>query len=628
MPDPEKLNTSSKNVSLTLLATTDVHAHLLAYDYYSDQPAPKKAALSRLSTLVEAERALNPNVLLVDNGDFLQGTPLSDLFTDLNPPGTLVHPVVAAMNHLNYDAASLGNHEFNTPLPQLNVILRQMRFPLLCANLNPIGEDASSLKGLWQGHVILERHLLDETGEPQTLKIGLFGVLPPQVVNWDFSRVSGRIYAQDSIDATRKAVQALRDQGADVVIGLAHTGVSTEPEQTKMENAGLYIAGVQGINALVLGHSHLNFPSSDQPLHPEILEHSGTISGVPSVMPGSGAAFLGKIQLTLEKNGASWVVQSHKAELIPAISETPALEDPDFVSRLTPAHEWVLQHVREPIGAVAFPIHSYLAMLPGCITVRLVAHVQAEYLRQKLAGTPLADLPLLSAAAPQKCGGLSGPDHYTNIPAGPVALHHITDIQFFPNEVSAIRLNGAELSDWLEMSASFYNQVVPGLKDQPLRNDNFPPYNSDTIFGLSYQIDLSLPPRFDPNGAVINPQSRRVQNIQYLDANLNPEQEFVLALNNYRSGGGGDFPHASPDRIVYQSDTKIRDLLIRTMASSPSLDALPQAQWDFATVPGASVVFDTSPNARPHLNNTDFADLKEIGATPDGFLRMRLPLAP
>ena len=239
----------------------------------------------------------------------------------------------------------------------------------------------------------------------------------------------------------------------------------------------------------------------------------------------------------------------------------------------------------------------------------------------------MADLPLLSAAAPQKCGGRSGPDHYTDIPAGPIALRHITDLQFFPNDVSALKLKGAEISDWLEMSAGFYNQIAPDIQDQPLRNDNFPPYNCDTIFGLRYQIDLSQPPRFDPNGTVLNPQSRRVHNVQYMGTPLDPEQEFVLAVNNYRSGGGGGFPHVSPDRTVFQSDTKIRDLLVKYLASSPALDDLPKAQWSFAAIPGASVVFETSPNARSFMNQSDFTDLSEIGTTPKRFLRMRLSLA-
>ena len=626
--DLHEANSDSNAVSLTLLATTDVHAHLLAYDYYSDQLAPKKSALSRLSTLIHRERAQNPNVLLVDNGDFLQGTPLSDLITDLSPPDTITHPVVEAMNCLNYDAAALGNHEFNTPLTRLSEILRQMRFPLLCANLTPTGESAGFLQGLWQKHVIVERQFLDQSGGPQTVKIGLFGALPPQVVNWDSSRVSGKICAQDNVTAARKAVQALRDLGADIVIGLAHTGVSTEHERANIENAGLHIAGIHGIDALVLGHTHLRFPSADQPCHPDISEHKCTISGVPSVMPGSGAAYLGKIQLTLEKKGASWAVQSHKAELIPAMAQDQIPQDPDFVSRLTPAHNWVLQQVREPVGTVPFSIHSYFAMLPGCNSVRLVAHVQAEYLRKKLAGTPLADLPLLSAATPQKCGGRSGPDHYTEIPAGPVALRHITDIQFFPNDVSALLLKGAEVSDWLEMSAGFYNQVVPGLQDQPLRDENFPPYNSDAIFGLTYQIDLRQPPRFDPNGRLINPHSRRVHNIRHQGRQLDPAQKFVLAVNNYRSGGGGGFPHVSPDRIVFQSDTKIRDLLVKSLASSPTLDALPKAPWSFTAIPGASVVFETSQNAKSYMNDTDFPDLSELGTNSKGFLQMRLSLAP
>ncbi|SHJ58551.1 2',3'-cyclic-nucleotide 2'-phosphodiesterase / 3'-nucleotidase [Shimia gijangensis] len=626
MPEPDSSKINSNDIRLTLLATTDVHAHLLAYDYYSDHPAKEKSALSRLATLIASERSKNQNVILVDNGDFLQGTPLADVFTDQTPPETVSHPVVEAMNALDYDAAALGNHEFNVPLDRLSAILREMQFPLLCANLTPVDPDEQFLKNLWQSHVILEPQIQDQSGQLQTVRIGLFGVLPPQVLNWDYSRVSGKISAQDSVDAAQVAVQDLRDQGADVVIGLAHTGVSNDTRQGNMENAGLYIAGIEGIDALILGHSHLRFPETDQPDHPEIRERAGTIAGVPTVMPGSAAAYLGKIDLVLEKSGASWNVRSHAAELIPGTGAKLLAEDPNIVARLTPAHEWVLSRVREPLGEVPFPIHSYFSLLPGCTSVRLVAHAQAKYLRSQLKGTSLANLPLLSAAAPQKCGGRSGSGHFTHIPAGPIALRNISDIQFFPNDVSALQLTGCEIVDWLEMSASIYNQVLPDCSEQPLRNDDFPPYNSDTIFGLTYEIDLSLPPRFDPNGHEINPETRRVRNIRHHGTAIDSKQSFVLAVNNYRSGGGGGFPHVTPDRIVFQSDTKIRDLLAETVARPLSLDALPPSPWSFLPIAGASVVFDTGPGVKPFLNQLSIPGLEEIGPTHDGFLRMRLSM--
>lgn len=628
MPESVSSKNTPSEISLTLLATTDVHAHLLAYDYYSDQPSPKKPSLARLASLIAEERAHSPNVLLVDNGDFLQGTPLADLFGDLSPPDAVSHPVIDAMNYLNYDAASLGNHEFNTPLSQLHSILQGLRCPLLCANLNPIGEGASLLNGLWQGQVILDRQLLDQMGNRHTVRIGLFGVLPPQVLSWDYSRVSGRLAATDSIQAARTSVRELREKGADIVIALGHTGLSSKPEEKNMENSGLYIAGIDGIDALVLGHSHLAFPQPDQPTHPEIAAQNGTISGVPTVVPGSAAAYLGKINLTLSQNGQSWRVRSHKSEIVSATEPCLIEEDQNFVSSLSPAHEWVLDQIRAPLGEVSFPIHSYLALLPGCGTVRLVAHAQTEYLREKLSGTSLAQLPLLSAAAPQKCGGRSGPGHFTHIPAGPVALRNIADIQFFPNEVSAIRLNGSEIADWLEMSASIYNRIVPDCPDQPLRNDDFPPYNSDTIFGLTYAIDLTQEPRFDPGGAMTNPTSRRAKDIRYLGEPLDPDQTFVVAVNNYRSGGGGGFPHVSPERIAFQSDTKIRDLLAKTLMAPPSRDALPEVPWRFLPIKGATVVFDTGPGIEPFLEGINVPGLDVVGQKPDGFLQMRLSLEP
>lgn len=605
-------------IRLSILATTDLHGHLLSYDYFADHPADHPA-LSRISSLVNEVRGEAANVLLFDNGDFLQGTPLSDLVSELSPEG-FEHPLVNAMNRMRYDAIALGNHEFNVSLPRLTEVLERIEAPLLCANLHATSAAPVGLGACWRPRTILCRQVVDTAGQMHDLKIGVFGVAPPQVLNWDHSRVAGKLTAADSLQAARRSFEALRAEGADIVIGLAHTGLSDGPEQPGMENTGRQIAATDGLDALVLGHTHLRFPGGEQPKHPDIHPDSGAVHGTPTVQPGAGGSVLGRMELSLELTGGGWRVTGHEVTLVDSLG---AGEDAGFVSALTPAHDWVLGQLRNPVGEITRPIHSGLALLPGCPTVRIVAEALAAYGERQLADTEWSGLPVLAAAAPQKCGGRGGPGHFTDIPAGVVALNHVTDLQAFPNDVSALRLTGAELAEWLEMAVSLYHQIRPGVADQPLRRDAFPIYNCDAIYGLRYEVDLSQPPRFDAAGAVLNPVAQRIHDLTWQGAPLRPDQEFALVVNNYRAGGGGGFPNSGPTRILFEEDTKIRDLLVARFANGdPSVSDAPPP-WRFRPIAGASAWFDTAHAVRDHLNEQPRDALEIIGDTPEGYLRLR-----
>ena len=591
-------------IPLTLLATSDVHAHLLSYDYFSDRPA-EKPALTRIATLIAEIRRTHPNVLLLDNGDFLQGTALSDLFCEDGLPTDMPHPVIAAMNHLGYDVAGLGNHEFNLDLPDLAGALQQAAFPCLNANLHPTAT-GTALNGLWHDRLILRRTLQGTDGTSHSLKIGLFSVLPPQVLAWDHTRIGTRLTAADMVTAARAATTALRAEGADIVIALAHTGFGPDTHEDGMENAAHPILALPDIDAIVFGHTHLPYSTS---------------RATPAVLPAAEASQLGRIDLTLTRTAATWQVTETVATLLPATPQTHA-EDQDLRALLEPAHQRTLKGIRRPVGTLPRAVHSYFCVLPDCNPACLIAEAQRHYVARQLKDTPLAALPLLSASAPQKNGGRSGPDHFTDVPAGPIALSHVTDIQYFPNEISVMRLTGAEIADWLEMSASMYRQITPHGGDQPLLDPAFPAYNSDTIFGLTYEIDLTQPPRYATDGTLLNSDSRRIRALRHDGAPISPSADFLVAMNNYRSGGGGYFPHVSPDRIVFERDTKVRDILadyIATLDGDPSI-AFP---WRFTPIPGAFGLFETGPAARRLLKNSN---LQDLGLTDQGFLRLRTPI--
>lgn len=619
MSQPQKPALETPRLTLSLLATTDLHGALNSYDYFTDQPGVFPS-LTRIATLIHAARAETPNTLLLDNGDFLQGTPLADLISDRSPEG-LTHPLVRAMNLLKYDAVAMGNHEFDVELAPLIDILKQIEAPRLCANLTTTPQAPKGLAECWTPHVILERNVSDDSGTVHTLRVGLFGILPPQMLSWDHSRVGGKLTAEDSVTAARRAIETLRLENVDLTIGLAHTGLSAAPSRDGMENAGRQIAAIDGLNVLILGHTHLLFPGPSQPEHPDINPATATVCGTPTMQPGANGGWLGRMDLTLAQENGRWQVTTHKVTLLDA---TQVPEDPALKKALAPSHDWALAQLRQPLGRISQPLHSGLAMLPGCATVRIVADALGQHVAVAQEGSDWSDLPLLVASAPQKCGGRSGPDHFTRIPAGEVALNHVSDLQFFPNDVSALRLTGAELAEWLEMSAGFYLQIHPGKADQPLCHPDFPVYNFDTIFGLTYEIDLSQPARYAPDGTLANPEARRIRNLAWQGKPLAPQQPFALAVNNYRAGGGGNFPNASPERILLKDQTSIRDLLVDAFSNGdPSLSETPTPA-SFTPIPGATALFETSPDMRQMIEDTLDDRLELVRETPDGFLQLRL----
>jgi len=218
---PSKTSGASATLHLRLLETTDVHANLLPYDYFTNRPVADYG-LARTATLIQAARAEHKNVLLFDNGDYLQGTPLSDLAAAAaTPRNTIKHPVITAMNALNYDAATVGNHEFNFGLDLLQRCLRSATFPVICANLLHI-DGPGQLSPLFPPYLILKRELHDSTGAVHHLKIGVIGLTPPQATTWDQYHLQGRVESRDMIETAEQVIRDARAAGADLIVALAH----------------------------------------------------------------------------------------------------------------------------------------------------------------------------------------------------------------------------------------------------------------------------------------------------------------------------------------------------------------------------------------------------------------------
>ena len=633
---PFAARAQANQAHLRIMETTDIHVHVLPYDYYGDKPNDTMG-LARTASLIDSIRAEAGNSLLIDNGDFLQGNPMGDFIAyERGMKEGDQHPVIQAMNVLGYDAGTLGNHEFNYGLDFMFKVLGGAGFPYVCANLTrgALASDPRQDDLFFEPYVILDKQIRDGGGASSPVKVGFIGFVPPQIMVWDAKHLEGKAQTRDIVDAAKAWVPVMKEQGADIIVALAHSGIDGSGLSDRMENASLYLAGVEGIDAVFTGHQHLVFPG------PKDFEGiagadaaKGTLMGKPAVMAGFWGSHMGLIDFLLEKDGSGWKIVDFTTEARPIYHRdadrkvvADVKDKPEVTAAVKDAHEATLAYVRRPVGKTSAPLYSYFALVADDPSVQIVSNAQTWYIGDMLKDGAYKDYPVLSAAAPFKAGGRGGAEYYTDVPAGDIAIKNVADLYLYPNTVQAVLITGEQVGNWLEMSAGMFNQVEPGAKDAPLLNTGFPSYNFDVIDGVTYQIDLSQPPRFDKDGQLINPDARRIVDLRFNGKPIDPARKFVVATNNYRAGGGGKFPEIAGDKVIFVAPDTNRDVIVRYIVEQGTINPSADANWSFKPMAGTTAVFESGPKGRAYLAEIKGTRIEDAGDGAEGFAKFRLLL--
>ncbi|MDP2370452.1 bifunctional 2',3'-cyclic-nucleotide 2'-phosphodiesterase/3'-nucleotidase [Rhodoferax sp.] len=610
------VNASGSELTLRILQTTDLHMNLLNYDYYQDK-STEQFGLAKTSTLIKAARAEATNSLLFDNGDLLQGSPMGDLIAKIKPLAHgQVHPAYKVMNRLAYDAANLGNHEFNFGLPFLRRALEGANFPYVNANvyLSDPGRAAGGTEHAFTPYVLLDRQFRDASGQRHLFKVGVIGFVPPQIMNWDRAHLEGQVVARDMVEVARKYVPEMRAKGAQLVIAIAHSGFEKGEVGGLGENAVSRLAEISGVDVILFGHSHAEFPSPAFAGHPKVDLARGTINGVPSVMPGRWGDHLGVVDLRLDNQGGAWKVVGSQSSIRPIFdrgaNKSLVEADPAVAREVATEHAQTLAYVRDKVAVSSAPIYSYFAQVSDDPSVQIVSNAQTAYVKRAMQGTEYEKYPVLSAAAPFKAGGRQGWSYFTDIPAGPLAIRHAADLYVYPNTLKAMLLTGADVKEWLEMAAGQFNRIDPrGASVQTLINESFPAYNFDTIDGVSYELDLTEPAKYAVNGKMQSATANRVRNLRFQGEPINLEARFVVATNNYRAFGGGNFPGLNATKVVLDAPDESRQVLIQYLslvdALTPGKLVNPSADenWRILPVPGVTLSFLSASAAIRYLPN-------------------------
>ncbi|CAN7606488.1 bifunctional 2',3'-cyclic-nucleotide 2'-phosphodiesterase/3'-nucleotidase [Mesorhizobium amorphae] len=635
MLHPFSARAQANQAHLRIMETTDIHVNVLPYDYYADK-ANDTMGLSRTASLIDAVRKEAANSMLIDNGDLLQGNPMGDYIAyEKGMQDGDLHPIMKGMNLLGYECSTLGNHEFNYGLSFLDKVLAGANFPFVCANLirgTQLAADPRDDKLYLKPYVILDKKIKDGSGVEQPIKIGIIGFVPPQIMVWDLKNLEGNVKTRDIVDAAKAWVPEIKEQGADIVIALSHSGIDIK-QGDMMENASFFVAGVEGIDAVFTGHQHLVFPGKKDFQSLEAVDtEKGTLQGKPAVMGGFWGSHMGLIDLLLERDGSKWRVVSATSEARPIYervdnkNKATVSDDKRIIAALEQDHEATLAYVRRPVGKTSAPLYSYFALVADDPSVQIVNQAQSWYLKEILKSSQWKDVPLLSAAAPFKAGGRSGADYYTDVPVGDIAIKNVADLYLYPNTVRAVEITGAQVKEWLEMSAGIFNRIEAGKADEPLINTDFPSYNFDVIDGVSYKIDLSQPPKYDAKGGLANAGSNRIVDLVFDGKPIDPTAKFVVATNNYRAGGGGNFPDINASKIIYEAPDTNRDVIVRYIISEGTINPSADDNWSFAPLAGTSVVFETGPKAKDFIAEVKSLKIEPAGEGEAGFAKYRIAL--
>ncbi|WP_433515062.1 bifunctional metallophosphatase/5'-nucleotidase [Nonomuraea sp. CA-143628] len=528
--------TGDKTVTVTVMGTSDIHGNVLNWDYYKDaayaDSAGNNVGLAKVSTLVNKVRAERGagRTLLFDSGDTIQGTPLAYYYAKVEPitRNGPVHPMAKAMNAIGYDAVTLGNHEFNYGLPLLATWIHQMKAPVLGAN-------AVSAKTGRPAYLPFVIKTMNVKGD-KPVKVGVLGLTNPGVAIWDKANVEGKLRFTDLVASAKKWVPIIRGLGADVVVVTAHAGdngMSSYGGDLPVENASAMVAEqVPGIDAVLFGHAHNDVAQ-------RFVTNQATGKQVLLTEPSKWGQRLSVIDFQLAKQRGRWTVTSKSSA---TLNTNTVAEDPKITALLKPQHDATVGYVNKVVAKSSEQLSAAESPYKDTPILDYIQQVQVETVKQAL---PDNQLPVLSIAAPFSRTAV--------FPAGDIRVRDVAGLYVYDNTLLAVKLTGAQIKDYLEYSAKYFNQLAPGdpVDVAKLTNaGNTPDYNYDQLSGVSYDIDIA------------KPVGQRIANLTYEGAPVPADKEFVVAINNYRQSGGGGFPHVVGAPVLYNAQVEIRQALI------------------------------------------------------------------
>jgi 2',3'-cyclic-nucleotide 2'-phosphodiesterase/3'-nucleotidase len=514
---------AANRVHISILGTTDLHGNIFPIDYYKNQP--DKRGLARIATLIKSIRKENPNVLLIDSGDTIQGTPLQYYHNKKNnkPPD----PMMLVMNSLNYDAMTVGNHEYNFGLKVLEKARSEARFPWLSANTYVEGTSRTH----YQPYVVREI---------AGVRIGVLGLTTPGIPNWENPPNYSGLEFHEPVSEASKWVPLMRDkERVDLVVVAMHMGLEEDlrtgeinPGQVQNENQALAIARrVPGVDLIFMGHTHREIPSL-------------YVNGVLLTQANHWGRHLARADVYLENDEQRWRVVAKAARTMASDVEP----DQEVLKLAEPYDQETQRWLSRNIGESDEELTAREARFRDTAILDLIQRVQLE------AGK--ADVSMVASFNPE-----------ARISKGAVTVRDIAGLYVYENTLVVLEVTGQQLKDALEHSARYFRAYEPGKAAADLIDEKIPAYNFDVAEGVTYELNIS------------RPFGERIQKLSFRGQPVRPDQKFRLATNNYRVNGGGGYTMYKNAPVVYRSSDEIRELIIDWVERHKNIPTAPTNNW-------------------------------------------------
>ena len=512
---------------ITILSTTDLHGNIFPVDYFTNKPDAR--GLAKAATVIKQARKDNPNLLLLDSGDTIQGTPLAYYHNKKNnqPPD----PMMLTMSALRYDAMAVGNHEYNFGLKVLEKARREAKFPWLSANTYRKGTDQT----------YYDPYLVKEVNG---VRVGVLGLTTPGIPNWENVQNYAGLEFREPVSEAKKWTGVLRDkERADLVVIAMHMGLEEDlrtgeinPGQVQSENAAVRIAEeVPGVDVILMGHTHREVPAV-------------YINGVLLAQANYWGRHVARVDVYMEKREADsrWQVAAKSARTIPMDERVEP--DQEILKLGEPYDRETQAWLGRVIGESPAELSAADARFRDSAIMDLIQRVQLD------AGQ--ADVSMAASFNPQ-----------ARIPKGPVTVRDIAGLYVYENTLVVLEVTGQQLKDALEHSAKYFKAYVPNKPASDLVDEKIPGYNFDIAEGVTYDLDIS------------KPFGQRIQNLRFRGQPVTPTQKLRLAVNNYRVNGGGGYTMYKNAPVVSRSSEEIRELIIDWVERHKRIPAEPTNNW-------------------------------------------------
>lgn len=522
---PLAAQTPSRRVQITVLGSTDTHGNIYPVDYYTNKPDNR--GLAKIATLIKRVRAENPNVVLIDSGDTIQGTPLAYYHNKKN--NTPPDPMMLSMNAMNYDSMTVGNHEYNFGLKVLEKARSEAKFPWLSANTYDKGTSNPHYKP----------YIVKEIAG---VRVAVLGLTTPGVPTWEnIPNYVGLEFHEPLIEA-KKWVPILRGkERADVVVIAMHMGIEEDlrtgeinPGQVKNENQAVTIAKqVPGVDLIFMGHTHRDIPAV-------------IVNGVLLTQANHWGRHLARADLYMQNDAGRWRIYARAARTIPVDDKVEA--DAEILKLAEPYDRETQAWLSRPIGESAEELSAADARFKDTAIMDLIQRVQLEVGK--------ADISMAASFNPQ-----------ARIAKGQVTVRDIAGLYTYENTQVVLEVTGKQLKEALEHSAKYFRPFEPGKALAELIDEKIPAYNFDIAEGVNYELNVR------------KPIGQRIEKLEFQGKPVSPTQTFRLATNNYRVNGGGGYTMYKGAPVVYRSGEEIRELIIDWVERHKTIPTAPTNNW-------------------------------------------------